>query len=107
MISPEAARRTVQSTTQQGIRTVLRPSLSCQFKTNELVLIYNRLQKHFFTDTMYTGTVSRRGNRYAQFYLTGFGWSRAHLIEKKVDARETLYLFLNRDVVPHKMVMGG
>ena len=35
LISTEASKRTVQHTTQQGIRTILHPSLSLLFKTNE------------------------------------------------------------------------
>ena len=31
LISPEAENRTVQHTTQRGIRTILHPSLSCRF----------------------------------------------------------------------------
>ena len=72
LISPEAARRTVQHTTQRGIRTILHPSLLQQFKTNDLALRYNRLQHSFFTNTMQTGTDSRRGNIYAQVYSTKF-----------------------------------
>ena len=52
LVSPEAARITVQHTTQQGIRTILRPSLSQQFKTNEQFLRYNRLKEIVFANTM-------------------------------------------------------
>ena len=38
LISPEAARRTVQYTIQRGIRTILHPSLSRRFKTNDQAL---------------------------------------------------------------------
>ena len=105
LISPKAARRTVQHTTQLGIRTILHPSLSRRFKTNDQSLRYNRLQQSVFTDTMQAGTVSRKGNQYAQVYLNEFGWSRAHLMKKKGDSHETLSLLFNRYDVPPKMVM--
>ena len=68
---------------------------------------HNRLQYNVFTGTMQAGTVSRRVNRYAQIYLTYFGWSRAHLSKNKVYAHETLSLFFKRDGVPPKMVIYG
>ena len=68
LISTEAARRTVQHTTQQGIRTILQPSLSQLFNTNDQALIYNRLQHSAFINTIQANTVSRRVKRYAQVY---------------------------------------
>ena len=73
-ISPEAARITVQHNTQRWIRTILHPSLSQQFNTNERALRYSRLQHSVFTDTIQAGTVLRRGNSYAQVYSTDFVW---------------------------------
>ena len=62
LISIEAARRTIQHTTQRVIRTIIHPYLSCRFKTNDRALRYNRLQKNVFTETIQAGTVSRIGN---------------------------------------------
>ena len=107
MISPEAAARTVKSTTQRGIRTVLHPSLSRRFRTNDRGLRYNRLRHTMFTDTLKAGTISRRGNQYAQIYTTGFHWNRAHPMKKKSDAHKTVSLLFQRDGVPPDMVMDG
>ena len=78
LISPEAAKRTVQYTTQRGIRTILHTSLPRRFKTNDQDLMYNRLQHNILTYTMQVGTISRRMNRYYQVYSTEFGCSRVH-----------------------------
>ena len=69
--------------------------------------MYNRLYHSVFTDTIQAGTVFRRGNWCVQFYPTGFGWSRAHPIKRKVDAHENLSLLSKRYYVPPKMVMDG
>jgi hypothetical protein len=61
-ISPEKAQRTVRTTTQRGVRTVLHPSLSRRFRTNDHNLRYRRLPHDMFSDTMFAGTVSVRGN---------------------------------------------
>ena len=52
LISTEAAIITVQHTTERGIRKILHPSLSRQFKINDRELRYNRLQYSVLTDTM-------------------------------------------------------
>ena len=62
LISPEAAKKTLQKNTQRGITTILHPPFLCQFKTNEQALRYNRLNHNVFTDTIKAGTVSRKGN---------------------------------------------
>ena len=82
-ISPEKAKRTVQRTTQRGMRTVLHPSLSRRFRTNDRALRYRRLPHPVFGDTLIAGTVSRRGNKYAEVFGTSFGWSRAFPMEKE------------------------
>ena len=52
LVSPEAAIITVQHTTERGVRKILHPSLSRQFKINDRELRYNRLQYSVLTDTM-------------------------------------------------------
>jgi hypothetical protein len=75
MISPERAKRTVQRTTQRGVRTSLNPSLARHFPTNDRMLRYKPLPHPTFTDMMFAGTTSMRGNKYAQVYATSFGWA--------------------------------
>ena len=70
----KAARRTVEHTTQRGIRKILHPYLSRQLKTNNQALKYNRLKHNVFTEMIQAGTVSRRMNCYSRVYSTEFGW---------------------------------
>ena len=48
-IGLEAAKRTVEATTQRAIRTVGCPTLSRRFRTNDRQLRYRRLRTDFFT----------------------------------------------------------
>jgi hypothetical protein len=107
MVSPEVACRTLERTTQWGVRTILHPSLSCCFWTNDRQLRYKRLRHDVFTDTTQSKYKSRRGELYSQVYMTGFHWCRAHPMKLKCDAQDSLSLLLQRDGVPPKMIMHG
>ena len=89
LISLKTDRKTVQNTTQKGIRTILNPYLLRRFKTNERALRYKRLHHSVFTAIIQAGNVFRRVNWYAQVYSTYFGWSRAHPMKRKGDTHET------------------
>jgi hypothetical protein len=65
MIVPERAKKTVQLTTQQGVRTCLNPTLAHRFPTNDTMLCYKWLPHTTFTDTIFAGTPSRSGNKCA------------------------------------------
>jgi hypothetical protein len=107
MISLEKAKRTVQRTTQCGVRTCLNPTLAQQFPTNDRMLHYKRLPHPVFTNTMFAGTASKQGNKCAQAYATLFGWSQAHPMTTKGDAHESLSLLFHRDGVPPTMIFDG
>ena len=68
---------------------------------------YRRLRQDVFGDTLLAGTKSKRGNKYAEKFVTKFGWSHAFPMAKKGDAHEALYLLFQRDGVPPKMVADG
>jgi hypothetical protein len=107
MIAPDCAKKTVQWTTQQGVRTCLNPTLARRFPTNDRMLRYKRLPHTTFTDTMFAGTPSRSGNKCAQAYSTSFGWARAHPMTRKGEAHETLSLLFHCDGVLPTMVFDG
>ena len=101
------AKQTVTQTTQRGVKNCLTPSLSRRFTNNERMLRYNSLPHAFFSDTLIAGSVSKRGNKYAQMYGAYFGWSRDFPLEKKGDTHETLSLLFKRDGVPPEMIVDG
>jgi hypothetical protein len=106
-IDKATAFRTVNATTQRGIRTLLHPTLSRRFRTNDRQLRYRRLPVDCFTDTLLSKTASRRNNRYAQIFATADGWCRAYPMKVKSEAHEGLSLLFQREGVPSTMVMDG
>lgn len=106
-IDVATARRTIDVTTQRGIRTVLHPTLSRRFRTNDRQLRYRRLAIDCFTDTLISNTASRRNNKYAQIFATADGWCRAYPMAKKSLAHEGLSLLFQREGVPNTIIMDG
>jgi hypothetical protein len=101
------AKRTIDVTTQRGVRTVLHPTLSRRFRTNDRQLRYRRLAIDCFTDTLISNIPSRRNNKYAQIFSTSDGWCRAYPMAKKSMAHEGLSLLFQRDGVPNTIIMDG
>ncbi|KAI2504636.1 Reverse transcriptase (RNA-dependent DNA polymerase) [Fragilaria crotonensis] len=106
-IDLQTAKRTVDVTTQRGVRTVLHPTLSRRFRTNDRQLRYRRLPIDCFTDTLISNTTSRRNNKYAQIFATSDGWCRAFPMQKKSLAHEGLSLLFQREGVPNTIIMDG
>ena len=66
---------------------------------------YNRLPHYVFSDTMKSGVVSKRGNKYGQAYCTQYGWSLFHPMKLKSEAHESLSMLFKHDGVPPKIVI--
>ena len=102
----ERAKQTLLVTTQRGIRS--RPTtLTRRFKTNDRMLRYNRLNTTMFTDTLQSGTLSRRQNLYAQAYVIPPNWTKAYAMKTKGDAHHTLSSILRDVGAPDTLVMDG
>ena len=106
-IGLEAARKTLDRTTQRVIRTVSDPALSRRFRTNDRMLRYRRLPHTLFSDTLITKKKSRRGNLYCQVFVSAQGWKRAFPMKAKSEAHEALSLLFQRDGAPPEMVLDG
>ena len=100
-----AAKKTLGGTTQRGVRTMIYPSLSRRFWTNDRQLRYRRLGIECFNDTLIAKTESRQKNRYAQIFCTAEGWTRAFPMRLKSEAHHALSLLHRRDGVPNVMIM--
>ena len=74
-IDHKKALKTVKRTTQRGIRTFINPSFSRSYPTNYCMMRYNRLPHSVFSYTMKSGVVSKRGNKYGQYFCTQYRWS--------------------------------
>ena len=60
-----------------------------------------------FADTLISGTVSKRGNKYAEIFATDFGWARAYPMKRKGEAHEALSLLFQRTGVPDNLIVDG
>ena len=106
-IGLETAKKTLKVTTQRGIRTVVHPTLSRRFRTNDRQLRYRRLPIDLYTDTMKATVKSQQGNKVAQVFCSRNGWTRAYPLEKEAHAHEALSLLFQRDGAPNTMIMDG
>ena len=70
----EAARWTLECTTQRRLRTLLHPSLSRRFWTNGRQLWCRWLQRDVFCYTLLAGTKFKWGKKYARLFFKMFGW---------------------------------
>jgi hypothetical protein len=95
------AKNTVEQTMQRGLRTVLHPTLSRRFRTNDRMLCYRQLPCDLYSNTMFCPKVtSARGYKMAQIFVTDLGWSQCFPVTCKSKAHEALGLLFAQDVVP-------
>ena len=107
-ISLDKAQNTVQHTTQRGVRTVLHPTLSRRFRTNDQMLQYRRMPCNLYSDTLFCPKVpSARGYTMVQIFATDFGWSQSYPMSHKSQAHDALGLLFAWEGVPPKMIVDG
>ena len=106
-IDIETAKQMIKVTTQHRVCTVLHPTLSCHFCTNDQQLRYHCLPVDMFMDLIFTNTALQQGNKCAQVFSTLNGWVCAYPMKKKSEAHEALSLLFQWDGVPNTMIMDG
>ena len=81
----EMAKRTLQATTQLGVRTTEEPSLTRKYSTNDRMLRYCRLLYDSFMDTFFATKKAKsiRGFKSCQSFATEFGHLFSVLMEDK------------------------
>ena len=106
-IGLDAAKRMIHATTLRGIRSVLDPTISRRYPTNDRPLRYRRLPLKMYSDTMKASIRSRNGNKYMQVYCMRSGWTLAIPMQSKSDAHETLSLLFSRHGIPNILIVDG
>jgi hypothetical protein len=106
-IGLEAAKRTIEKTTQRGIRSVANPSISRRFRTNDRSLRYRRLKTNVFTDTMFSSVPSSRGNTCAQIYCNDLQWTAIYPMKSKKEAHLSLSSFMSTHGAPDFLISDG
>ncbi len=100
-------KRTVQRTSQHGVRNIENLTLAHRFCTNDRMLQYCRLHHTIFADTMFASTLSRRSNKLAQIFISNFGWSHAYPMKTKGEAHNALSLMFQHEGIPPLTIMDG
>ena len=102
----ETAKRTLEVTTQAGIRKYVHP-VARRFKTRQQAIRYPRLSGKFYTDTMFSPTVSLRGYTCAQVFTDGYGYDEFYPLKSKADASRGLLGFIQESGVPGWLISDG
>jgi transposase InsO family protein len=98
-----AAKRTMNVTTQTGIRNVLAPG-ERRIRQRMSHLKYPTLRGRFYTDTMFGKVKSTRGYKAAQVYTNGSGYDRFYPIKSKGDVSHTLVSMIHDAGIPQELV---
>jgi len=103
-IGLEAAKRTVEATTQLAVRDFSHTTGGRRLKPYAWMLRYPRLEVPTYTDTFFAKTKSLRGNTCCQIYATSFHFVRVFPMARKKDAPDTLDDFFKQVGVPSVMI---
>jgi hypothetical protein len=89
-IGLHAAKRTLERTTQRGVRDFTMSQGTRRLRHSTYQLMYRHLRSSVYTDTMFASIKSLQGNKCAQIFTTWFQWVVAYPIPTKADAHHTL-----------------
>ena len=97
----ETAQRTLQATTQQGIRSAVNLILR-RYRVDHLHFHRNRLHATFHTDTLFSKIISLRGNKCAQVFTNG-AFTAVYPIVSKSHAGDSLWELINDVGIPDRL----
>jgi hypothetical protein len=100
------AQKTLRVTTQKGLRTAVHP-LHRRYRTQQQQLRYNHLNSKFYSDTMFSSSVSVRGNTCGQIFVNDLNYSKFIPLKSKGDARMALEELFQDVGVPTHMHTNG
>jgi Reverse transcriptase (RNA-dependent DNA polymerase) len=89
-IGLQTAARTLEHTTQRGVRDFTKSEGTRRLRHSTYQLMYRHLRSSVYTDTMFASVKSLQGNKCAQVYCTWFQWVVAYPIPSKAEAHHTL-----------------
>ena len=105
-ISPEDAKRTIDTTTQTSVRTQ-DPTLSRDYGTNDRMLHYKRIKDYFFMDTFFAtkkGGRSSRGHTCCQLFVTDKGFLYVVPMRRKSEVLQALKQFAKEIGAPTSII---
>ena len=105
-IELQAATRTLQVTTQMGVRAIRHPAQR-HFRTAMPHLQYPRLMGTWYADTLFFSVKSIRSFKCAHLIGNGMGFSRFTPMESKADAHLSLNGFIKQHGIIENLVVDG
>ena len=105
-IGLESAKRTLQVTTQFGLRHVIHP-YDKRYKTTFDHMRFPTLAQKYYSDTMFVKLKSLQQNKCAQVFTDGGGDIHVYPIQSKSQAPEALMNFIQDVGVPRDLVTDG
>jgi hypothetical protein len=93
------AQNTIQSTTQQFIRSAIHP-IERRYRTKNTMLRYNRLQCKMYSDTFFSNGTSIIGNKCGQLFATDFGYLKFVPMKLKSEAGYALQEMIREIGIP-------
>ena len=103
-IGLEAAKRTLEATTQLAVRDFSTITGTRRLKWNHWLLHRKRIDCPVYTDVVYGRCKSLRGNEYASVYATAFHFIKVVALKEKSDAHFTLDEFFEEVGIPSVMI---
>ena len=103
-IGKDAARRTLEVTTQRAVRDFTHTTGGRRLKPYSWMLKFPRIQTDVYTDTLFGKIKSLRGNKCCQIYCTPFHYVKAIPMKAKEDAHSTLNTFFKDVGIPAAMI---
>jgi hypothetical protein len=100
-IGIDTAKRTMQVTTQQGVRTAMHP-ITRRYRVDHLQLHKKRLNSHFYCDSLIAKTKSLQGNNGAQIYTNG-KFTSVYPWKLKSEVGQTLADFCHDVGIPEQL----
>ena len=86
---------------------MLHPTLDRQFKTNDRMLQYYRLNKDMYTDNMFASTKLLRGNNFGQIYVNDIDFTRFYPMKDCKEVPDTASHFFREEDVPTTLILDG
>jgi len=88
--SIETASNTLTSTTTRAVRFYPADKFSRRFRTRQGQLRFPHLRTRWYSDTLVSATVSKRGYQYRQLFCNNEDWAVVVPMQKKADAGDAL-----------------
>ena len=104
-IGIETAKRTLQVTTQRGVRTAIHP-LHRRYRVDHLHLNRRRLNGDWYTDTLFSKVISLQGNICAQVFTNG-NFTSIHPLRSKANVGMALTEFSDDVGIPDSLLSDG